>query len=184
MRSKFMKTNLRWFSILLVAATIGCSHTPPPGTEAKYPDADRDELSNPNKIYDQPQGIFGGAGLNLFGHKKEADAQTGIGVNSYLWRAALDTVSFMPLASADPFGGVILTDWFAPPSTPLERYKLNVFIMDKQLRSDGIQVKVFKQIKRGSTWQDTTVDPAMGPKIEDAILTRARQLRVASMGNQ
>ena len=175
-----------FFCAVLLAALpilVSCSH-PPPNVEAKYPGVDRDEQADPHGIYGQESTIFGGSGLNLFGHKKEADAQTGIGVNSFLWRASLDTVSFMPLASADPFGGVILTDWYSSPQTPAERYKLNVFILDKQLRSDALQVKVFKQVKRGGGWQDAAVDPAMGQKIEDAILTRARQMRVASMGNQ
>ena len=89
---------------------------------------------------------------------------------------------FMPLASADPFGGVILTDWYSAPETQNERIKLNVFILDKQLRSDGVQVKVFKQEKRGGEWRDAAVSDDTGRSIEDAILTRARQMRVAKVG--
>lgn len=150
--------------------------------EAKYPTgADRGASED---IYAEPESIFGGDGLNIFGGKKKSkdySGQTGIGVNSYLWRASLDTVSFMPLASADPFGGVILTDWYAPESSPNERFKLNVFILDRQLRSDGIQVKVFRQEKRGGSWVDAAVTPDTARKLEDAILTRARQMRVAQM---
>ncbi|WP_156503273.1 DUF3576 domain-containing protein, partial [Tistrella mobilis] len=104
-----------------------------------------------------------------------------IGVNSFLWRASLDTISFMPLASADPFGGVLITDWYSAPETPGERMKLTVYILDRQLRADGIRVAAFKQ-RRDETgaWVDQPVEPAVATRIEDAILTRARQLRVSS----
>ena len=154
--------------------------------EAKYPTgADRNQAVD--DVYAETPSIFGKDGLKLFGGSSDNDAysgQTGIGVNSYLWRASLDTVSFMPLASADPFGGVILTDWYAPPETPSERFKLNVFILDRQLRSDGIQVKVFRQIKRGGSWRDETVSGETARQLEDAILTRARQLRVSQMNQE
>ena len=88
----------------------------------------------------------------------------------------------MPLASADPFGGVILTDWYSPPETPNERIKLNVFILDRQLRTDGIQVKVFRQVLRSGSWRDAEVAEGTARQLEDAILTRARQMRVAQIG--
>jgi Domain of unknown function (DUF3576) len=121
-------------------------------------------------------------GFTLFGGKKDEGkgGTTGIGVNAYLWRATLDTLSFMPLSSADPFGGVIITDWYNPPETPKERFKLNAFIKDQYLRSDGISVKVFRQVKTGATWQDSPSDKATGTNIENAILTRARALRIAA----
>mgnify|MGYP003386372889 CR=1 FL=1 len=102
-------------------------------------------------------------------------------VNNFLWRASLDTLSFMPLAAADPFGGTIITDWYAPPETPDERFKATVYILDKRLRADAVRVSLFRQTrdKRGE-WADTTLDPATRGKIEDAILTHARQLRLAS----
>lgn len=108
--------------------------------------------------------------------RRKDDGSTGIGVNSYLWRASLDTVSFMPLASADPFGRVIITDWYIAQEKPNERFKVNIFILDKQLRSDGVKVKVFRQVKKGGNWVDSTVADNTGPQMEDAILTRARQL--------
>ena len=102
-----------------------------------------------------------------------------LGVNSYLWHASLDTLSFMPLASADPFGGVIITDWYTPPETPNERFKLNVYILDRQLRADGIKATVFRQSHApDGRWVDMTVDPKTATDLENAILTRARQLRV------
>lgn len=121
-------------------------------------------------------------GLNLFGgNKKKGDAgdPNGIGVNSYLWRASLDTLSFMPIVSADPFGGVILTDWYTPPEAPNERFKVNLYIMDRQLRADGVRAAVFKQQRAGADWRDTAMGTETAAQLEDAILTRARQLRLA-----
>lgn len=168
-------------ALLVVLALTACGGVE---KEAKYPTGmDRTGQADPNDVYTEPESIFGGGGLDIFGKKSEDDSSGGaIGVNSYLWRASLDTVSFMPLASADPFGGVILTDWYSAPETPGERIKLNVFILDKQLRSDGVQVKVFKQEKRGGEWRDAAVSDDTGRSIEDAILTRARQMRVAKVG--
>ena len=119
----------------------------------------------------------GGSGL-LFG---EGEASKGgvIGVNSYLWRASLDTISFMPIKSADAFGGVILTDWHSPSESPNERFKLNVYILDRALRADGIRVSAFRQfLDRNSQWRDAKLTKKTSRKIEDAILTRARQLRL------
>jgi hypothetical protein len=153
--------------------------------EAKYPSG-MDRTTTGGDIYGQREGVFGKGGLNILGGKDEAknDGSTGIGVNSYLWRASLDTVSFMPLASADPFGGVIITDWYEAEEKPNERFKVNIFILDKQLRSNGVKVKVFRQLMKGSKWVDTQVSDNTGPQMEDAILTRARQLRVADMGDE
>lgn len=151
-------------------------------SEAKYPTgAGRDQPKD--DIYAEAPSIFGEGGLFGGGSSSRSKSEdSGIGVNSYLWRASLDTVSFMPLASADPFGGVILTDWYAPPETPDERLKLNVFILDRQLRASGVQVKVFRQVRRGGAWQDAKVADGTARQLEDAILTRARQLRVGDMG--
>lgn len=121
-------------------------------------------------------------GLNLFGKNKRGggeDNANGLGVNSFLWRASLDTLSFMPIASADPFGGVILTDWYTPPDSPNERFKVNLYILDRQLRADGVRVSVFKQQRNGADWRDLSVGPETSGTLEDAVLTRARQLRVA-----
>jgi hypothetical protein len=150
------------------------------GGEAKYPTG-ADRGATGNDIYKKPESVFGGDGLSFGGRAKD-DAQTGIGVNAQLWRAALDTVSFMPLASADPFGGVILTDWYTNPETPNERVKLNVFILDKQLTANGISVKVFRQSRGKGGWVDAKTAPETARQLEDAILTRARQLRVAEQG--
>jgi Domain of unknown function (DUF3576) len=108
----------------------------------------------------------------------------GVGVNSYLWRASLDTLSFLPLASADPFGGTIITDWYQSPNALNERFKVTVYILDRRLRADALKVSVFRQQqdKKGN-WVDATVDPATSDKLENAILTRARQMRIETAGN-
>ena len=125
--------------------------------------------------------VFGPGGLsNLFEEKGKATAGTGagLGVNAFLWRASLDTVSIWPIASADPFGGVIITDWFAPPESPNERFKLNVYILERALRADGIRVALFRQVAdRGGNWRDAPVLPSSAVKLENAILMRARQFR-------
>jgi Domain of unknown function (DUF3576) len=104
-----------------------------------------------------------------------------LGVNSYLWHATLDTLAFMPLASADPFGGVVITDWYVAPNAPDERLKVTIYIMDRSLRADGLKVVVFRQTRTNGAWSDAQPSPDTGHKLEDAILTRARELRLASL---
>ena len=127
--------------------------------------------------------VFGPGGLTLFGgEKKKNDGGEGggIGVNAYLWRATLDTISFLPLSSADPFGGVIITDWYQPPEAPTERLKLSIFILDRELRADGVRVSVFRQVRGDDgNWVDAKVDAKTATDMENAILTRARELRIA-----
>ena len=106
-----------------------------------------------------------------------------VGVNSYLWHATLDTLSFMPLASADPFGGVIITDWFTPPVSSGERFKATVYILGRELRSDGVRVSIFRQVLQGGQWVDAPVSPVTIGEIENKVLSRARQLREQSQAN-
>lgn len=103
-----------------------------------------------------------------------------LGVNSYLWHATLDTLSFMPLQSADPFGGVIITNWYSDPSNPNERMRVTVYILDRRLRADGIKISVFRQTRSADGWVDAQVNPDTANKLEDAILVRARELRLAT----
>ena len=160
-------------SFLFLAACGGVER------EARFPTGmDRDGLDQ-GDIYSERESIFGEDGLSILGGNNERETGDAITVNSFLWRASLDTVSFMPLTNVDPFGGVILTDWYTNPDTPNERYKLNVFVIGSQLRSDAIRVSAFQQKKRRGNWADVEVDPSIATKIEDAILTRARQIRVA-----
>lgn len=100
-----------------------------------------------------------------------------IGVNSYLWRAALETVSFAPLLQADSAGGVIVTDWYANPSNPNERIKVTVTILDTDLRADALRVAASRQVTQGGGWVDAPVQAATVQKLEDIILTKARELR-------
>lgn len=131
---------------------------------------------------DNAPSVFGDGGL--FGRSASSGqaegGSGGIGVNSFLWRAALDSISFLPLASADPFGGVIVTDWHALPESPDERFKVNVFILGRELRADGVRASVFRQRRdRTGNWADVAVEDGTVARLEDAILTRAREMRLA-----
>lgn len=127
-------------------------------------------------------GIFGNDGLQIFGGSESSSGGSGIGVNSFLWRASLDTLSFIPLLSADPFGGVIITDWYTAAETPGERFKVTTYILDKRLRADGLKVAVFRQVKNAEgDWVDLAAQKETSVKLENAILIRARQLRISTI---
>jgi hypothetical protein len=160
------------FALLLSVAAVltGCSG----GTTDPDVDHERAILTEGGKLF----------GDITFGGNEERsnyDTTTGIGVNGYLWRASLDTLSFLPLTSADPFGGVIITDWYAPPESPDERFKVTVYLLGRQLRSDGLRVAVFRQSRAGTTgWADAALSDDTATRLTDAILNRARELRIAS----
>jgi hypothetical protein len=107
---------------------------------------------------------------------------TAIGVNSYLWRASLETLSFMPLTQADSSGGVIVTDWYSNPSNPNERVKVSVSILDQDLRADALRVAASREVLQGGTWVTAPVQAATVQKLEDIILTKARDLRRSAVG--
>jgi len=170
-------------TVALTAAVAGLL----PGCSGVRGEADMPEQRGNTPTFQYPEGsIFGpgGLSLSLFGSGEEegGPGEPGIGVNSFLWRASLDTVSFMPITSADPFGGVILTDWHSPSGSQDERFKVNVYILDRQLRADGLRVAVFRQVRDNDTWVDAPVDGETGTLLEDTILTRARELRLAALG--
>ena len=147
-----------------------------------YPD---DTGRTGGDFYEQQETVFGEGGLDIFGgesKKEEGGGGSGIAVNSFLWRASLDTVSFLPLVSADPFGGVIITDWYVAPETPNERVKVQIYILDRQLRSDGLRVSVFRERFNDGRWIADKVTERTVKTIEDSILLRARELRVRSQG--
>jgi hypothetical protein len=127
--------------------------------------------------------VLGGeGGIGIFGGDEDTPAGgTGIGVNAYLWRASLDTLSFMPVDTADPFGGVILTDWYTPPEASDERFKVNLYILGRQLRADGLRVSVFRQERTANGWQDVEVNGQTTTELENAILARAREMRIAGV---
>ena len=133
------------------------------------------------------QGKIGGDQGLVFGVGKGAgsksDEGAALGVNAYLWRAALDTLAFMPLASADPFGGVIITDWYEPPAGQGERFKATAYILGRQLRADGIKVSIFRQVSQGGRWVDASVSAVTTSEIENKVLARARELRSQTAGN-
>ena len=104
-----------------------------------------------------------------------------LGVNTYLWRATLDTLATLPLVSADPFGGVIITDWYTTPSAPDERLKVTAYITDRELRADGLRLVVFRQTRTAGAWSDAQPSPDTAHKLEDVVLTRARELRLGSL---
>ena len=139
------------------------------------------------RFRDQYGTITGTDGISLtnLGGNRSSEGQGsgggGIGVNVFLWRGSLETLSFMPLTSADPFGGLIITDWYQPVETPNERVKVSVLILDTVLRADGVKVSVFRQSRdpRGA-WLDASVDPSTAVELENRILTRARELRITS----
>jgi hypothetical protein len=106
-----------------------------------------------------------------------ASKVTTIGVNSYLWRASLDTLSFMPLLQTDSNGGVIVSDWYVNPATPTERMKVTVSILDQDLRADALRVAALRQVQQNGQWAEAPVQAATVQKLEDIILTRARDLR-------
>jgi alpha-beta hydrolase superfamily lysophospholipase len=107
---------------------------------------------------------------------------TTIGVNSYLWRASLDALSFMPLVQTDSNGGVIVTDWYANPANPGERVKVSVTILDQDLRADALRVAASRQVSQAGNWVDAPVQAATVQKLEDIILTKARDLRRGAIG--
>ena len=176
-----MLRSLAWVLVpaLLIGGLGGCA-----GSEQQNVDlGNEDKQEKDLKRYGS---IFGGdSGLVLFGGDEEDGASgfgPGLQINPFLWRAALETTDFMPLAQTDPVGGVIITDWYSPPETPEERFKLTVYVLDRELRSDAVRVSVFKQRRdEAGAWVDAAVAPGTASRIEDNILTLARELRVASL---
>lgn len=160
---------------LMLAACGGSKNAVGPGALADAPQAD----GASGRGFLVPGGEDGMQLISTDGGKGKEG--TGIGVNSFLWRASLDTLSFMPLVSADPFGGVIITDWYTAPETPQERFKVQVYILDRRLRADGIRVNVFRQAQQANFgWVDAPVADDTKTQMENAILTKARQLRIDS----
>ena len=123
--------------------------------------------------------VFGGGSSSPA--RSSAAAQAGIGVNAFLWRATLDTMAFMPLATADPWGGVINYDWYTDPANPNERFKATVFILDTRLRADALNVTVTKEVRDATGgWVGAPVAAQTETDLENAILTKARQLNLST----
>jgi hypothetical protein len=178
-----MRKNSLVILALAVAGLAACSSDVPVEVPEEVSNDDED------RIRAQHGTIHGEEGILAFGTGSDDDnngaVYGGIGVNAYLWRASLETIDFMPLAQADPFGGVIITDWYSPPETPGERFKINVYILDTVLRADGVKVAIFRQTDgTDAGWVDAAVDTDTATTIEDNILTRARELRIAAINSQ
>ncbi len=173
----------RWIVLLAAAVlTSGC------GLETSYEErAETPSQRGQHGGYgEQREGIFGSGGISILGGEDEEEPVTGgspIAVNSYLWRASLDTISFMPLTSADPFGGVIITDWYSPAEVRNERFKVNIYILGRDLRADGVRAAVFRQRQDPfDGWVDAEVNDETATDLENAILSRARELRISGIG--
>ena len=181
-RDRQQRRGVTVLAVLLALSLAACGGNS--GNRTIFPDDDRRETGRDAYDVASEGGVFGPGGLDIFGNNDTPEGTaggTGIGVNAFLWRASLDTVSFMPLSSADPFGGVIITDWYSPPESPEERFKVNVFILGRDLRADGVRARVFRQVNGGGTWKDAQVGDTTGIDLENAILTRARELRIAAL---
>lgn len=174
--------------LALTVALTACNKEGKPKAEADYPDASRYEQritgSGYKTLVESQGSVLGSSsdGFSLLGNNKKGKSgggASGISVNSYLWYAALDSIAFMPLISADPFGGVIVTDWHSPPESENERFKVNLLIKGGELRADALRVAVFRQERAGAAgWVDASVDERSSHQMTEAILKHARQLRV------
>ena len=166
------------FRTIIVGCSAALALTACSGGTLKVPEKQRS--TDMGKVYERGDTLFGKDGLTFDSSKSLSsnDGGSGIGVNAFLWRASLDTISFMPITLPDPFGGVIITDWFSPAESATERFKINVYILGRALRADGLRVSVFRQVRDAAGgWRDTAVPDDMATQIEDSILTKARQLR-------
>jgi hypothetical protein len=147
-----------------------------PATVQAPPQPVATQASQPATTQTAQAGTPGGSVFDWFGPGAPADKRTGVAVNRHLWRASLDTLSFAPMETADPFGGVIKTGWYTP--TPNERMRIAVYILDSRLRADALRVSVFKEVKKPTgDWVDGTVDPETVTKLENLILNKARDLK-------
>ena len=171
-RSKFLPTLL-----LGAMALAGCSAITP----NQVPDNYSGE-GGPNSESSRLIGSATGSDVILGTSKNKPADQgggggAGLGVNAYLWRGALDTLSFMPLASADPFGGVIITDWYQPQGAGGERFKATAYILSRELRADALRIAMFRQVEQKGQWVDAPMNPGTVSEIENRVLSRARTMR-------
>jgi len=165
---------------LLLLAGCNSANLRTPGADEYNPSSRREEALRRSSSASEGILIFGTDRTRRAG--ADAGAGPGLGVNAFLWRATLDTLSFMPLVSADPFGGVIITDWYSPPQAAGDRFKATAYVLGRQLRSDGVRVQLFRQVQQGSQWVDVPTASSTNSEMEDRVLARARELRVQSAG--
>jgi hypothetical protein len=184
MRSNPLSLLLAPAAMIVLLAVSACSSDgiKPNPTPANFQGLGSGSPGDPsvNRLGGEDSGTIFGIGKGP--KPKDADVGaggggTGIGVNAFLWRGALDTIAFMPLASADPFGGVIITDWYTPPGTAGERFKATIYILSRDLRSDGVRVNIYRQVLQNGQWVDATVSDTTVGEIENKVLARARHMR-------
>jgi hypothetical protein len=177
-----------WWALLglLCVGLTACGQTRGNNQDPNSPDYSGEAGSDLNQM----GSLTGGDNTFTFGVNHQprhgetgGGAGTGLAVNAYLWRGALDTLSFMPLASADPFGGVIITDWYSPPDVTGERFKATAYILSRDLTSNGVRVAIYRQVLQNGQWVDAPVSPTTVGEIENKVLDRARQLRAASQAS-
>ena len=131
-------------------------------------------------------GLFGKKGLSMSGLiNQDSETNTvvgsiGMSINAFLWQGALDTLSFMPLSSADPIGGTIITDWYSSTNNPDERCKLNIFISGKELKTQNLRVASFCQNYQDNRWVNKDISDDNNIKLENAILNKAKKLKLES----
>jgi hypothetical protein len=187
-----MTTIFKSTIVLAIAAALlaGCGGAKPSPTDPGYIGQQGPASSGSmpgGSILGDSNLVFGTGkprpGDNAAGGSGGGSGGGALGVNAYLWRGALDTLSFMPLASADPFGGVIITDWYTPPTSSNERFKATAYILGRELRSDGVRISIFRQVLQDGHWVDSSVSPVTIGEIENKVLSRARELRERSMAN-
>ncbi|MCE2991626.1 MAG: DUF3576 domain-containing protein [Candidatus Jidaibacter sp.] len=171
----FKKGCLLTICVVLTSCSGGSNYVPS-SDDSSYPKT-REE-----RQVEEMGKLTGEGGLTIFGGKSSSSKAThAINVNSYLWRASLDTVHKMPVLSADPFGGSIITDWHKLNSESKERYKLNIYIVGHELRSDAIRVSAFKQtLDKNGNWGDIIGNDALATEIENKILLKARTIKYKS----
>ena len=181
MRFSFQALRRSFFSLLLVSAVTACSTL---SIEDDYPQTDTTASEESGSIFDFFRREAGGDEADEAAPVRAVAAPRGLGVNALLWQASLDTLSFMPLASADPLGGVIITEWYNDPAANNERVKINLVISGKALRADALRVSVFRETNRRGQWVSTAASSRAARQMENIILTRARDLATARRAAQ
>jgi len=178
-----MKNFLKLFLLVIFILTnsTSCSAIKPEKRKNGYPvDKETERRMKRGKL-------TGEGGLKLFSsgtsERQGSGAGSGVGVNTFLWRASLDTIDFLPFSTIDPHGGVILTDWYEDPEAKGERIKLNVLVLGTVLRVDALKITIFKEVKdKNGDWVSSPVSADTARELEDTILTRARELRIEHAG--
>jgi hypothetical protein len=172
---------LRLIGLAALLAASGCSSdaVKPNATAPNFAGLGSGGPGDPaatSRLGGEDSGVIFNSG-KIGGAADQAGVGSGIGVNAFLWRGALDTIGFMPLVSADPFGGVIITDWYTPPGTSGERFKASVYVLGRDLRSDGVRLNINRQVLENGQWVDAPVAASTVADIENKMLARARRMR-------